>query len=409
MKFDFFKNKPEKRENENENQNQNENKMESKTENEVESESHAEVKTGNEETAGKTEIYNLIILDKSGSMSSISHAAISGFNETIAAIRQAQEKFQDTQEHYVSLMIFCNCEKKMLYDKVPVAEVQPLTSDTYIPCCCTPLYDAMGISLTTLRKDITDKENATAAVTIITDGLENASREYNLAAIKALVEELTEKEGWQFSYIGTNQDVHKVSADLSIHAAMSFDYDEEGMKKAWKTERMAKERMFSCISMESAVSNLISPSERKKHWAEMNARRSYYANKDMMKDRVTPEMVTDLNPNEVFVFGSNIDGLHDGGAAAYAVQHFGAVVGQAEGLQGSSYAIPTVGVSRVEMNLAVRRFIDFASQNPDKKFLVTKIGCGHAGYSQTDMALAFAGAFDVPNISLPKEFWECYL
>ena len=407
MKFDFFKNKPEKKENENENQN--ENKMESKTENEVKIESHAEVKTGNEETAGKTEIYNLIILDKSGSMSSISHAAISGFNETIAAIRQAQEKFQDTQEHYVSLMIFCNCEKKMLYDKVPVAEVQPLTSDTYRPCCCTPLYDAMGISLTSLRKDITDKENATAVVTIITDGLENASCEYSLAAIKALVEELTEKEGWQFSYIGTNQDVHKVSADLSIHAAMSFDYDEEGMKKAWKTERMAKERMYSCISMESAVSNLISPSERKKHWAEMNARRSYYANKDMMKDRVTPEMVTDLNPNEVFVFGSNIDGLHEGGAAAYAVQHFGAVVGQAEGLQGSSYAIPTVGVSRVEMNLAVRRFIDFASQNPDKKFLVTKIGCGHAGYSQTDMALAFAGAFDVPNISLPVEFWECYL
>jgi hypothetical protein len=61
------------------------------------------------------------------------------------------------------------------------------------------------------------------------------------------------------------------------------------------------------------------------------------------------------------------------------------------------------------MNLAVRRFVDFARQNPDKNFLVTKIGCGHAGYSQTDMALAFAGAFDIPNISLPKEYWELYL
>lgn len=72
----------------------------------------------------KTQIYNLVILDKSGSMGSIANAAISGFNETVGGIRSAQERFNDTQEHFVSLMIFCDCEKKLVYDKVPVAKVK---------------------------------------------------------------------------------------------------------------------------------------------------------------------------------------------------------------------------------------------------------------------------------------------
>ena len=76
----------------------------------------------------KTQVYNLIILDKSGSMSSIAKAAIAGFNETVGGIRSAQERFKDTQEHFVSLMIFCNCEKTMVYDMVPVNQVKELAS-----------------------------------------------------------------------------------------------------------------------------------------------------------------------------------------------------------------------------------------------------------------------------------------
>lgn len=277
MKFDLFNKKTEKKETEP----KNENKMENKTENEVKIESQIEVKPNNEGTSGKTQVYNLIILDKSGSMSIISNAAISGFNETIATIRQVQEKFKDSQEHYVSLMLFCGCGKNLLYDKVPVEEVEPLTPRTYRPCCNTPLYDAMGIALTGLRKDITDKENATAAVTIITDGEENSSREYTLAAIKALVEELTEQEGWQFSYIGTNQDVHKVSADLSIHAAMSFDYDEAGMTKAWKQERLAKERYCCRIAAEDVMMDRLSAKERKLQRAKKNAESNYYENEEL--------------------------------------------------------------------------------------------------------------------------------
>ena len=90
-------------------------------------------------TTAKTQVYNLIILDKSGSMGSIANAAIAGFNETVGGIRSAQERFKDTQEHFVSLMIFCNCEKTLVYDKVPVAEVKELTRNEYRPCCGTPL------------------------------------------------------------------------------------------------------------------------------------------------------------------------------------------------------------------------------------------------------------------------------
>ena len=120
-----------------------------------------------ENTNKKTQVYNLIILDKSGSMSSIAKAAIAGFNETVGGIRSAQERFKDTQEHFVSLMIFCNCEKTMVYDMVPVEKVKELTSREYRPCCGTPLYDAMGLSINALYKAIKDKEDATAVVTVI--------------------------------------------------------------------------------------------------------------------------------------------------------------------------------------------------------------------------------------------------
>lgn len=205
------------------------------------------MKTSTKNTPAKTQIYNLIILDKSGSMSSIAPAAISGFNETIGGIRSAQERFADNQEHYVSLMIFCNCEKRLVYDKVPIAEVKELTPKDYQPCCCTPLYDAMGLSINALFKDIKDKENATALVTVITDGLENASKEYSGKSIKALVERMKEQEGWNFAFMGTNQDVGATAASLSIDNHMEFRYDDEGMREAWERERKSRSMLFGQI------------------------------------------------------------------------------------------------------------------------------------------------------------------
>lgn len=95
----------------------------------------------------KTQIFNVIILDRSGSMQRIRQAAVDGFNETLVGIKKAQEKFADTQEHFVSLVTFCSCEIRSVFDKVPVGETHPLSMKDYEPCCCTPLYDAMGSPL----------------------------------------------------------------------------------------------------------------------------------------------------------------------------------------------------------------------------------------------------------------------
>ena len=354
----------------------------------------------------KTQIYNLIILDKSGSMSSIAKAAISGFNETVGGIRSAQERFKDTQEHFVSLMLFCGCEKTMVYDKVPVNEVKELTSRDYLPCCNTPLYDAMGLSINALCKDIKDKEDATAAVTVITDGMENASREYNGAAIKALVERMKDEEGWNFAYIGTNQDVEAVSASLNIDNHIAFEDDEAGMRNAWEKERKAKMSMFGRISMESSVSYCMSPSERKAFRSKSHRENRNFRELSEFQNRVTPDHINTLGPNEIFVFGSNLAGRHAGGAARLAVDRFGAIMGQGVGLQGQCYAIPTMqgGVNTIQPY--VDEFLRFADCHPEMTFLVTRIGCGIAGFTPAEIAPLFAAATSLPNVHLPLDFWK---
>ncbi len=358
------------------------------------------------DTTKKTQVYNLIILDKSGSMSSIANAAISGFNETVGGIRSAQERFSDTQEHFVSLMIFCDCAKTMVYDMVPVAEVKELTSKEYRPCCCTPLYDAMGISINALYKAIKDKEDATAVVTVITDGLENASKEYSGAAIKALVERMKDEEGWNFAYIGTNQDVSATSASLSIDHSMSFRDDEAGMAEAWEKERKSKMMLFGRFSADFATTSAMPSAMRKMHRSRSNRENRNYHEMSEFSNRITPEHITSLKSNEIFVFGSNLAGAHGGGAAYLAYQRFGAVMGQGVGLQGQSYAIPTMQGGVNTILPYVEEFIAFAQQHPEMTFLVTKIGCGIAGFTPAEIAPLFAGAIEVDNIHLPLDFWK---
>ncbi|KWW27877.1 MAG: hypothetical protein AUK63_2030 [bacterium P3] len=359
----------------------------------------------NNNTTEKTQVYNLIILDKSGSMGSIANAAIAGFNETVGGIRSAQERFKDTQEHFVSLMIFCNCEKTMLYDMVPVDKVKELTSREYRPCCGTPLYDAMGLSINALYNAIKDKDNATAVVTVITDGYENASREYSGQAIKALVERMKDEEGWNFAYIGTNQDVEATSASLSIDNHMAFIDDDEGMRGAWEKERKAKISMFSRFSMSSETIASMSPIERKAYWSKMHRSSRNYHEIGEFQNRVTPNHIKSLKDGEIFVFGSNLAGAHAGGAARVAVEKFGAVMGQGVGLQGQSYAIPTMQGGVDTILPYVEEFIRFADMHPELTFLVTRIGCGIAGFTPAEIAPLFAGAINVPNIHLPMDFW----
>ena len=126
----------------------------------------------------------------------------------------------------------------------------------------------------------------------------------------------------------------------------------------------------------------------------------------MYNREYTPERITELKPNETFVFGSNLAGAHSGGAAGIAYKHFDAILGQGVGLQGQSYAIPTMldGVETIKPY--VDGFIMFAKQHPEHKFLVTKIGCGIAGFTIDEIAPLFKEAIDVENVILPKGFVE---
>ena len=118
----------------------------------------------------------------------------------------------------------------------------------------------------------------------------------------------------------------------------------------------------------------------------------------------TPEFITELAEDEVFVFGSNLAGMHGGGAAALAYRKFGAVWGQGVGLQGQSYGIPTMHGGVEAIKPYVDEFISFAKGHPELRFLVTKIGCGIAGFRVEEIAPLFAEALPVENIVLPKEF-----
>ena len=193
----------------------------------------------------KLKVYNVIVLDKSGSMSSIARQAVDGVNETIGSIRSAQEKNPD-QEHTVTLVAFCGCELKTIYDSIPVSEVKTLTDKDYRPCCMTPLYDAIGTTITRVNALKSQDSESLALVTIITDGYENASREYTHTAIRALIESYKE-QGWQFTYIGADHDVESVSFSLSIDHHLQFDKTARGTHKMFAKARSARENWMEKV------------------------------------------------------------------------------------------------------------------------------------------------------------------
>jgi hypothetical protein len=124
----------------------------------------------------------------------------------------------------------------------------------------------------------------------------------------------------------------------------------------------------------------------------------------------TPDNIEKLEPNEIFVFGSNEGGIHGKGAAKQAL-NWGAIYGQGSGPQGRTYAIPTKDRHIRTLPLSsifsyVSKFIDYTTIHKDRIFLVTRIGCGLAGYRPSTIAPLFASALDLPNISLPRDFVE---
>ena len=132
----------------------------------------------------------------------------------------------------------------------------------------------------------------------------------------------------------------------------------------------------------------------------------YQEDNKVARPKFTPGKISTLRPDEVFVFGSNLKGMHGGGAALAAWRHFGARLGQGVGLQGQSYAIPTMQGGPETIRPYVDEFIDFARQHRELVFYVTRIGCGIAGFRDEDIAPLFAQAVELDNVILPRSFWE---
>lgn len=207
----------------------------------------------------KTPIYNLIILDESGSMSTVRKQTISGCNETLNAIRSAQQQYPETQEHYVSIYAFqSDSQRKSRYliKNTLICGVKDIGASDYEPWGCTPLNDAVGMTLSDLKATCRMKDDAIANVTIITDGYENSSVEYSERKVRQMITELKEL-GWNFNFIGANIDVERAASAYNIDNTMEFCQDEQGTREMFEKERRSRmkhyekmDRVMACYSLE---------------------------------------------------------------------------------------------------------------------------------------------------------------
>lgn len=147
-----------------------------------------------------------------------------------------------------------------------------------------------------------------------------------------------------------------------------------------------------------------------RHWAYYTIEEDYWSTggrTGMLPKWITPSRIYRLGKNEIFVFGTGHQGRHDAGASLYAVKHFGAIVGQSEGLQGQSYAIISTG-SLEEVKQGVERFTQFAREHTELTFYVTPIGCSYGGHVAEEIAPMFREAANLPNVYLPLIFWKVF-
>ena len=184
------------------------------------------------------QVHNLIILDESGSMSSIKPQIISGFNELVQSIKGIEEQFPE-QEHIISLVSFNDIENKILHFVDPVEKLDVINDSNYKPASLTPLYDAMGFSISKLQHYLDGKENYNVLVTVLTDGEENASKEYTGSAIKKLVDDL-KQQNWTFTYIGADHDVEAMASKMNIFNTMSLDKNDRDIKRMFIKESKSR-------------------------------------------------------------------------------------------------------------------------------------------------------------------------
>ena len=192
----------------------------------------------------------MIIVDESGSMCVIERQALAGINETIETVKKMQQLHPDMEQH-ISLLTFDSGHKTFKYDNVKADNVNTLSARDYNPRGGTPLYDAIGIAIAKLNAQTSEKDNV--LVTIITDGEENCSEEYNLHMVKTLISKM-KKQGWTFTLIGTdNLDVEGMAGSMNIDNHLAFTQDEEGTRMMFARENRARMRFNESISVGCAM------------------------------------------------------------------------------------------------------------------------------------------------------------
>ncbi|MBQ8095742.1 MAG: VWA domain-containing protein [Prevotella sp.] len=203
-----------------------------------------------EEAIQTKRVFNLIIVDESGSMSIIRRQAFTGMNETLQTVRQMQEKFPE-QEQRVTLVTFDTGNTTWHYDNTPASQTKDLGWEAYNPCGGTPLYDAMGMAIWKVNAQVNEGDNV--LVTVITDGEENSSQEWTLKMIRTMIEKL-KKQNWTFTLIGTdNLDVEKMAHSFAIEEHLEFHQDIEGTKAMFARERSSRERYNRCVSENASM------------------------------------------------------------------------------------------------------------------------------------------------------------
>lgn len=186
----------------------------------------------------KHQVHNLIILDESGSMQSIKSSIIQGFNEVVQTIKGIELQYPE-QEHYISFVSFNGLGQKVHHFMDKASMLKQIDDKSYRPEADTPLFDAMGFSMNKLKHALQDQTDYHVLVTILTDGAENASREFSGRDIKKMVDDL-KQNNWTFTYIGADHDVDRIAFSLSITNTLVFEKNEADIRTMFEKDRNAR-------------------------------------------------------------------------------------------------------------------------------------------------------------------------
>ena len=202
-------------------------------------------------------IYNLIILDESGSMGTIKSQIISGFNDIATKIKETKKKYPN-QLHYISFVTFNDAGIKFRLFNQPVTELNNIDENSFQPNGQTPLYDAICKSVLRLKHELYHEEDYNVLITVITDGEENNSTEFTQKETKLLIENLSENPNWAFGLIGANIDVEAVANSLSIpiKRTIIFQTEEKSVKQMFERYGRAQEKLSYIIDEDGVGGDL---------------------------------------------------------------------------------------------------------------------------------------------------------